>query len=298
MYKPSNSSNHNNFTGSLWMTISMGCFAIEDTFLKIVTQTMSIGQLLIVFGLGGALIFTGMARFSGQNIFTKACFSRPMLTRILFEIMGRLFYVLALAYTTLSATTVILQAAPIFVVLGAALFFDEKVGWQRWTAIFIGLLGVVVIIRPGSESFSILSLFAVAGMLGFAGRDLASRAAPSTLGISILGFYGFVSIVIAGLLFSAWQNTPFITPDFSTSLYLLGAILFGVIAYSGLMKAMRTGDVSAVTPFRYTRLLFGVSLGVLLFGEPLSTPVVVGCCLIVISGIVILWSDKSQRSAA
>ncbi|MCG8016670.1 MAG: DMT family transporter [Candidatus Thiodiazotropha sp. 'RUGA'] len=279
------------------MAISMACFAIEDALIKIVTQSMPAGQILTVFGLGGTLVFALMASLSGQHLLTKAAFSRPMQTRILFEVIGRLFYVLALAYTTLSSTTVILQAAPIFVVLGAALFFHEKVGWRRWIAIFIGLLGVVVIVRPGSESFSILSLFAVLGMLGFAGRDLASRAAPSALGVSILGFYGFVSIVLAGLVISAWQRLPFVFPDPTTAIYLLGTVFFGVIAYSGLMKAMRTGEVSAVTPFRYTRLLFGLSLGVLIFGEPLSRPVVAGCCLIVISGLVILWSDKNHRSA-
>ncbi|MCW4256110.1 MAG: DMT family transporter [Candidatus Thiodiazotropha taylori] len=279
------------------MVISMACFAIEDALIKSVTQSIPAGQILTVFGLGGTLVFALVASLSGQHLLTKEAFSRPMQTRILFEVIGRLFYVLALAYTTLSSTTVILQAAPIFVVLGAALFFHEKVGWRRWIAIFIGLLGVVVIVRPGSESFSILSLFALLGMLGFAGRDLASRAAPSTLGVSILGFYGFVSIVLAGLVISAWQRLPFVFPDPTTALNLLGTVLFGVIAYSGLMKAMRTGEVSAVTPFRYTRLLFGVSLGVLIFAEPLSRPVVVGCCLIVISGLVILWSDKSQRSS-
>ncbi|MBW9268291.1 MAG: DMT family transporter [Candidatus Thiodiazotropha sp. (ex. Lucinisca nassula)] len=280
------------------MVISMVCFAIEDALIKSVTQSIPAGQILTVFGLGGTFVFALGASLSGQNLFTKEAFSRPMRTRILFEVIGRLFYVLALAYTTLSSTTVILQAAPIFVVLGAALFFHEKVGWRRWIAIFIGLLGVVVIVRPGSESFSILSLFAVLGMLGFAGRDLASRAAPSSLGVSVLGFYGFVSIVLAGLVISAWQRVPFVFPDPTTALYLLGTVLFGVIAYSGLMKAMRTGEVSAVTPFRYTRVLFGVSLGVLFFAEPLTSPVVAGCCLIVISGLVIPWSDKSQRSPA
>ncbi|MES9853603.1 MAG: DMT family transporter [Candidatus Thiodiazotropha sp. L084R] len=292
-----NSTHRDNLIGSLWMIISMGCFAVEDSFIKTLSQLLSVGQLLIYFGLGGTLIFACVTFYKGENLFKKEAISPPMQARLLLEIFGRLFYVLALTFTSLSSTTVILQATPIFVVLGAALFFDEKVGWQRWTAIFVGLLGVVVIVRPGTESFSTLSIFAVLGMLGFAGRDLASRAAPSSLSTSVLGFYGFVSIVIAGLIFTAWQGSPFVVPNLVTTLYLLGAVLSGVIAYSGLMIAMRTGDISAVTPFRYTRLLFGISLGVFIFGEPLSIPILVGCSLIVISGLVILWSDKYQQKS-
>jgi drug/metabolite transporter (DMT)-like permease len=137
-----------------------------------------------------------------------------------------------------------------------------------------------------------LSVLAIVGMLGFAGRDLASRAAPVTLGISILGLYGFLTIVVAGALFSAWEAEPFVRPDKQALLYLIGAVLAGVVAYSGLMKAMRTGEVSAVTPFRYTRLLFGLALGMIFFGEHLTFPMIAGSGLIVLSGLFILWRGK------
>jgi drug/metabolite transporter (DMT)-like permease len=215
-----------------------------------------------------------------------------MRIRVIFEIVGRLFYVLAIALTPLSAATVILQATPLVVVAGAALIFGEKVGWRRWFAIFVGLVGVVIIIQPGTDSFSVLSILAIVGMFGFAGRDLASRAAPATLSTNILGLYGFLSIVVAGGIFSIWESAPFVRPEIETSFYLLGAILAGVVAYSCLMKAMRSGEVSAVTPFRYTRLLFGISLGVVMFGEQLSSAMVFGSSMIVISGLFILWRGK------
>jgi drug/metabolite transporter (DMT)-like permease len=108
--------------------------------------------------------------------------------------------------------------------------------------------------------------------------------------------YGFLSVVAAGALFSVWQAVPFVFPDFETSLYLLGAVLSGVAAYSSLMKAMRTGEVSAVTPFRYTRLLFGIAFGVSLFDEQLGISMLIGCGLIVVSGLFILWKGKQRAS--
>ena len=86
-------------------------------------------------------------------------------------------------------------------------------------------------------------------------------------------------------------------PDARISLYVLGAVLAGVTAYSCLMKAMRTGEVSAVTPFRYTRLLFGIALGILLFGERLNGAMMVGSGLIVVSGLFILWRGRQVGAA-
>lgn len=281
-----------NLIGSFWMVAAMAAFAVEDVFVKAVSETLPVAQILIIFGFGGAFLFACVALFKRERLFSSDVVSRPMRFRVLFEILGRLFYILAITLTPLSSATVILQATPIVVVAGAALIFREKVGRRRWAAIFVGLVGVVVIIRPGTDSFSMLSVLAILGMLGFAGRDLASRAAPSSLSTSILGLYGFLSVVAAGALFSAWETAPFVFPDFKTSLYLLGAVLSGIAAYSSLMKAMRTGEVSAVTPFRYTRLLFGIAFGVLLFDEQLGISMLIGCGLIVASGLFILWRGK------
>ena len=285
-----------NLRGSIWMIASMAAFAVEDVFIKAVASTMPVGQILIIFGLGGAFIFACTALLNNERLYVPDVMSRPMRIRVCFEILGRLFYVLAIALTPLSSATVILQATPLVVVAGAALFFGEKVGWRRWIAIFIGLIGVIVIVRPGADGFSMLSILAVLGMIGFAGRDLASRAAPATLSTVILGLYGFLAIVVAGGLVSVWQSAPFVLPDFKVSVLLVAAVLAGVSAYACLMKAMRTGEISAVTPFRYTRLLFGIGFGLAFFGEQLSLSMLVGSGLVVISGLFILWRGKKANA--
>ena len=277
------------------MIASMALFAIEDAFVKAAAQILPVGQILVIFGLGGAAVFAASAICNKDALFVLDVVSRPMRIRVVFEISGRLFYVLAITLTPLSAATVILQATPLVVVAGAAIVFGEKVGWRRWVAILVGLCGVIVIIQPGTDSFSALSILAVIGMIGFAGRDLASRAAPLTLSTSALGFYGFLAVVVAGALVAIWQGTPFESPDSETTLNLGGAIMAGVAAYACLMRAMRIGEVSAVTPFRYTRLLFGIILGVVVFDETLSSTMVLGAGLIAFSGLFILWRGKAAR---
>ena len=276
------------------MITSMAFFAVEDSLIKFVTSTIPIGQILIMFGLGGALIFLLVAHFKNEKIMLRDMLLLPMYVRALFEIIGRLFYVLAISLIPLSTATVIIQATPIVVVAGAAIIFGEKVGWRRWTAILLGLFGVIVIIQPTAESFSFLSVLALIGMIGFAGRDLASRAAPENLSVFILGLHGFIALAFSGLIYTIWDDANFVMIDTDTIGFMVGAVVFGVAAYSCLMKAMRTGEVSAVTPFRYTRLIFGVSLGVFFFNESLNYSTVLGTILIVISGLFILSRNKRE----
>lgn len=278
-----------NFAGILWMVAAMGVFAVEDALVKAAAAHLPVAEVLVIFGGGGILLFAVWAIARQEPLFGADILSRPMRVRACFEVTARLFYVLALALTPLSATTAILQATPIVVVLGAALLFGENVGWRRWVNILVGLIGVLVVLRPGAESFSALSVLALIGMLGFAGRDLASRAAPRSIATSVLGFYGFVAIVLAGILYALlWERRMFVVPDRPAAIFLLAAVVCGVLAYAALMKAMRTGAVSVVTPFRYTRLLFGIVLGVLAFGERLDLPMIIGSLIIVLAGIFIM----------
>ncbi|KIC40136.1 membrane protein [Ruegeria sp. ANG-R] len=281
-----------NLIGSAWMIAAMALFAIEDALLKGVSALLPIWQVLVLFGTGGAIVFACVTTLRGGQLFHPDVLSRPMKVRVFFEILGRMFYLLAIALTPLSSATVILQATPLVVVAGAALFFGETVGWRRWSAILIGLIGVVVIIRPTGDSFSALSLLAVLGMLGFAGRDLASRAAPITLGTDVLGFYGFLSIIVAGFAYQPWEGTSMVALNAVTGAHVAAAVAIGTMAYASLMKAMRTGEVSAVTPFRYSRLLFGIGLGIFLFQEQLDQTMWIGSALIVASGLYILWRGR------
>ncbi len=283
-----------NRLGAVFMVAAMAGFAVEDAFLKAAAQSLPIAQVMVLFGAGGAMVFALWLRAKSQPLAPKEVVSCPMRVRVVFEIVGRLFFTLSLALTPLSSTTVILQATPLVVVAFAALVLGEQVGWRRWLAIVIGLAGVVLIVRPGGDSFSWLSLLAVAGMLGFAGRDLASRAAPASLSTAVLGLYGFLAIVVAGAAYGViWEQVPFHTPPPMALLSVVGAVACGVFAYSALMRAMRTGEVSAVTPFRYSRLLFGVALGVVMFGERLDSYMLIGSVLIVLSGLVIMWRGRA-----
>jgi drug/metabolite transporter (DMT)-like permease len=286
-----------NLRGIGWMIASMAAFAIEDAFLKTVTKQLPVGQVLMMFGAGGLCVFALLARRAGASIFQAQVLTKNMLFRAVFEFFGRLFYVLAIALTPMSSATAILQSAPLFVVLGARIFLREKVDAKTWIAIFLGLFGVLIILRPSAADFSLLSLLALIGTLGFVGRDLFSRTAPSSLTKEVLGFYGFTTMLIAGACYAVWDGKPFVSLQAQQFLVLAAALLAGVFAYTALMTAMRTGSIGAVTPYRYSRLLFGISIGVIVFGEQLDTPMLLGCAIVIGAGLFIGWQNQRRQPA-
>lgn len=275
-----------NQRGALFMTASMAGFAVEDVFVKAAAATLPLGQVLLTIGFLGMLIFAAMAARQGEALLPPAFLSRAMLIRCAFEITGRLFYGLAITLTALSTTSAILQATPLVVVAGAALVFGERVSPQRWLAVLAGFAGVLIILRPGSD-FSALSLLGVVGLLGFAGRDLATRAAPKGLSNRQLGALGFAMLATAGVILLVVQGGARV-PDAADLARLAGGTIFGMAGYHALTYAMRTGEVSAVTPFRYTRLIFAMVLAMLLFVERPDLATWIGAGLVVGSGIFAL----------
>ena len=286
-----------NLRGSAFMVVAMAFFALEDMMIKAASTTIPAGEILIFFGIGGSFVFTVLTLRRGEVIFHPAILSRPILLRTLCEIIGRVFFTLALVLTPISSTSAILQATPLVVVMGAAIFFGEKVGWRRWSAILVGFVGVLLIIRPGLEGFQANSLLAVIGMLGFAGRDLATRAAPPELSNVQLGIYGFLVLVVSGIGLLMYSGGA-VVPTWVSSLQIVATIIFGVIAYYALTLAMRTGEISVVTPYRYTRLVFALIVGFFMFGERPDAMTLLGSAIIVSGGIYTLLRNRQASKLA
>jgi drug/metabolite transporter (DMT)-like permease len=273
------------------MVLAMAGFALEDMFIKSAARDMPAGQVLSVIGFAGLVVFAAMTRAAGDRIWEGAYLSRGMLVRSGFEIGGRLFYTLAFVLVPLTTATAILQAAPLVVVAGAAFVLGERVDWRRWVAVGVGLAGVILILRPGVAGFDALALLAVLGMLGFAGRDLATRAAAPGLSHRQMGVAGFAMMTLAGLVIWAVQGRA-VWPDPRGAALVAAGMVFAVLAYHALTIAMRTGEVSAVAPWRYTRLVFAGVIGLLVFGERPDMLTVIGSVIVVASGTAALMVGR------
>lgn len=285
-----------NLRGAVFMILSMAGFAVEDSLLKMAAASLPPGQILITFGVLGTAVFAVLSLLAREAPLTRAMLSRPLVLRSLSEVTGRLFFMLAIALTPLSTASAILQATPLVVMTGAALLFGERIGPRRWLAVAFGFAGVLLILRPGTQGFGALSLLAVVAMLGFAGRDLATRAAPVSMSFRQLGVLGFSMLIVAGLIALPFGG-PMAAPDAATWMGLLAAAGAGVCAYTFLTVAMRTGQVGAVTPFRYTRLIFAMIAGIAVFGETPDGWTIAGSAAIILAGIAALRLSRPPAPA-
>jgi len=286
-----------NLRGILLMVVSMACFSLADMFIKQVSTRLAVGEILLFIGLGGTLVFSLMARRMGQKIIGRDFFSSVMVIRNLAEMIGTFGFVTALALTPISSASAIFQATPLAVTLGAALFLHEPVGWRRWGAIFVGFGGVLLILRPGFAGFQVASLYAVLAVIALSVRDLATRAAPRGISSIRLGVYGFLMLVLSGVVLLILDG-PYRGPTLPEAGALGAAMGLDIVGYYTLTLAMRLGDVSVITPFRYVRILYALIIGMLVFAERPDAPTLLGTAIIIISGLYTFARERKRRQAA
>ena len=273
------------------MILSMACFAVEDTFIKLLSARLPATQILFSVGFGGALITLALAVTLNVNLADKILLNKHVISRTIADLFGALFFTSAMVLIPMSLLASILQATPLFVTLGAAILLGERVGWRRWSAIFIGFLGVIIILQPGYGSFQLASLLGLAAVLCLALRDVVTRDMATEIPTLTVTFYACLAMGSAGFIAYPFFGTPIMPTTFEAILLVCAAII-GLTGYFLIVLATRKGDVSVIAPFRYSRLLFSLGLASLILGEMLTLPILLGGLLVVSSGIYTFGRER------
>ncbi len=275
------------------MAAAMASFTVNDTITKAVSAELNIGEILLVRGLVAMVLVAALAWYRDALRSFAALLIWPVGLRVLGEIGGTLTYLSAIAQIPLANASAIFQALPLVITLGAALVFGEPVGWRRWLAIAAGFIGVLVIVRPGAEGFSQAALLALASVGFCAVRDLATRRIPKQLPTVFITLLTTVTVTTAGAFvlvpLGGWK------PPSGQALGLLtfAAVLI-LIGYQCIIVSLRTGDISAVAPFRYTALPWAMLTGYLAFGHKPDGPMLAGAAIIVASGLYAFYRERKR----
>lgn len=278
------------------MTLAMAAFTMNDAGVKTILGEINGGQIMLVRGALSALLIMVIARFSGGLPPLRDMLRPMVLLRLLFECGATVTFLAALSHLPLSNLAAIMQSLPLAVTLGAALFLREPVGWRRWSAIIIGFIGVLVIIRPGAEGFSSAAIFALMAVCCAAGRDLATKrihGSVPALAVSLVTTVGIA--LLGGVLIEPMGGWKPFTPT-SFAIIALTAVLL-LIAQQTLVIAMRTAEISFVAPFRYTGLIWGILLGFAIFEEGLDFAVLIGGAIVIVSGIYSFYRENRRAAA-
>lgn len=283
-----------NLRGILLMLIAMALFAVEDMFLKWAAIGLPVGQIVLISGLFGLPVFVWLARRDGRRVVTRAALHPWVLARNFGEMIATLGYITALSMVPLSTVSAVLQALPLAVTMMAALFMQEQVGWRRWSAIAVGLIGVLMIIRPGLAGFRPEALWVLVSVAALVVRDLATRLLPAECSTAQVSAWGLGSIALMGLMMTVAHGAV-TRPTPAQAALLTGAVVFGTAGYWAVTAATRTGEVAVVAPFRYARLIFGMLLGISVFAERPDRLTFAGAALIILSGLYAFARERARK---
>lgn len=280
-----------NIRGIILMVVSMAGFAIEDVFLKFLSAEVPAAQIMMITGFGGAVVMVIAALASGAPIYSSKIWNKHVVIRTLADLIGSIFFVWSLVLLPLTVLSSIIQAIPLAVTAGAALILKEKVGLRRWSAIFVGFIGVMIIIRPSADGFEIGAILALFMVASLTIRDLATRRMKSDLPSLTLSIYAFLAFGAAGII-SLGIDTTLVPLNTKQMLWFGFAILFATSAYFCIVISTRIGDASVVAPFRYSRLVFALILAMTFLGERLDQITVFGITLVIGSGLYTFWREN------
>lgn len=275
----------NNLNGILLMIAAMAGFALEDLFVKLLSTSVSKGQILVTLGIGSASFFAILAYAKGHNIFARHAWTKLTLMRAVCEAFGAITFVTALSLVPISTVAAVFQVLPLAITMGAALFLGEDVGWRRWAAIIVGFIGVLIIIRPGFSGFDPSVLYVLLSVVAITGRDLITRRIPNNIASTVVSFQAFASLIVAGAVLLLFSSDTLVGVTKQETWFFAAAILFGVSGYYGIVACMRAGDAGAIMPFRYTRLLFSILIGMIVFGERPDAWTFLGSAIVIGTGL-------------
>jgi len=280
-----------NLRGALFMAVSMAGFTIGDAISKLLVETMNQGQLMLVRGVFATTLIAALAWKQGALRMPGQALHPMVALRSLCELVATVSFLIALAHMPLANVSAVLQALPLAVTMGAALFLGESVGWRRWIAIGFGFLGVLIIVRPGSEGFNVYSILAMLCVAFCAVRDLATKNMPAEVPSLLVSTVtaGIVTVAGAVLVMPMGGWAPMTAGQIG--LMAVAAVVL-LIGYQFIIMAMRVGDVSFVAPFRYTALLWAILLGYLTFGDVPDAAMIVGSTIVVGSGLYALYRER------
>ncbi len=283
-----------NLCGILLMIASMAVFSVADTLVKLATSQLSTAQLMFYL-LGGSLVlFTAMAKFQGDRLNDPRALAPVLLLRYLAEIVGMVGMVTALAKIPISTVGAVTQATPILAAVGAVLFLNEKVGWRRWASIIVGFIGVLLIVQPGAVAFDTNVLWALLALVALSVRDLTTRMVPADMTSASLATYTMAAatpVTIAWVLF----NGESFFPAEANWLIIIPMVFLGSLGYLLLIASLRMAEVSVVMPFRYSRIIFLLIIGIVMFGERPGVWIIFGAGLIVVSGVYMMWREHQLK---
>ena len=273
------------------MLLGILLFSLNDVLGKWLVATYSVGQVLMIRSAAALVVLMPFLWQIGWRPLVQVERSGMQALRVLLSSVEVYAFYFAVSYLPLADVMTFWLAAPIYVAALSPFMLGEKVGWRRWTAIFIGFCGVIVALEPSAATLTAPALISIFGSFCFAFMMLSGRALRGTPDITLV----FWQTIGAGLLGLATAPFGWVTPsgfDFSL-LAFLGVV--ALLAHVCVNRSLKLADAATVTPFQYTLLVWAVVFGWLVFGDIPRTAMLAGAAIIVAAGLFIFFRERRLK---
>lgn len=281
--------------GILLAFAAFAAYAWSDASVKLIEGQLSPFQSAFfgaLFGLS-ALPFIRKRNDDWRDIFRTT--NRPLWAlRFVSSGLGAITSVTAFTHLSMAEAFALIFLLPAFVTVMSVLFLKEQVGIKRWSAVIIGFMGVLVILRPGFRELSTGHFAAiVAGLCGAISIVVFRAMGPSEKNISLYGAGLMGTLLICGVA----MTTSFTPPNAEQWMFLAGYGLLGALANVLVMYAAKYAPAAVIGPTQYSQMLWAILFGYLIFGDHVDHWMLVGIALIIGSGLLTLIRER-QRDVA
>ena len=278
-----------NRRGMFALAGAMATFSVNDMLMKLTAQRYPLGEVIAVRGVIASLMVGVILVGSGHLSTVRVAGNRLLVFRTLLDGVAMVLFTSALVHMPLAELSAINLVSPLMITALAVIFFAEEVGWRRWTAIAIGFLGTLFIVKPTPSAFNAWALLGIACAFAGASRDVVTRRLDIGIPTTLISLMAAVGSTIIGLIMGCFEQWP---PMAATDVGVLTiSATFVTIGYFLIVIAFRGVDVAAIAPFRYTLLIWAGICGYTAFGEVPDRFALLGSSLIVGSGLYALHRE-------
>ena len=287
---------NNTLRAGLYMIITTACFVGGDTCIKLIGTTLPLGQVICIIGFVSTVFLLVVCGQQGILKNVSMIFTRLVLWRSLFDMLGSFMFVSALMHMPLANLSSVMQSVPLVVVVVAVIFLGEKAGLARSAAVIAGFVGVLLIVKPAPQTITIYECLAVGAVIVVAFRDLVTKRIPAHVPLLVIALANAIFISLGG--FGVGMVQGFKNIEAWQWALLLGAGLFVTISYFFIVATVRLGELSATAPFRYSEVVFAIIAGILVFDEYPDAIAYLGMGLVIAAGLFAAQREAAQTRNA
>ncbi len=281
-----------NRRGIIAMCTAMACFMTNDTLVKLVAEDLPSGQMIAIRGaFATVMVFTWLV-IAGHARQIRMAASPLVAARAGLEAIVAFLFITAIASMPIADITAIFLITPLLITALSGPLLKEKVGWRRWSAVAAGFLGMLLVVKPGGAGFvaGSATAMALASVVFCAIRDMVTRFIDPRIPTIVITLTTCVAVALFGAAMIPFQG--WVIPSLTHVGLLFAAATVVVVGNHAMILSFRGVEVSLVSPFRYSVMVWAIVSGITVFGEWPDATSWVGIALIVGAGLYTLHRER------